>query len=84
MLVRCPSMFEGGKVIENMVQNVDVAPTIMACAGLEKAEQMVGYSFLPLLKEKRWIGEIISSTEYYWEYEFPADTNDAWYPHRSL
>ena len=57
MLVRCPSMFEGGKVIENMVQNVDVAPTIMACAGLEKAEQMVGYS---------------------------ADTNDAWYPHRSL
>lgn len=62
MLVRCPSMFEGGKVIENMVQNVDVAPTIMACAGLEKAEQMVGYSFLPLLKGERWIGEIISST----------------------
>ena len=36
-----------------MVQNVDVAPTTMACAGLEKAEQMVGYSFLPLLKGEK-------------------------------
>ena len=71
MLVRCPSMFEGGKVIENMVQNVDVAPTIMACAGLEKAEQMVGYSFLPLLKGEKvdWRDHIFY--EYYWEYEFP-------------
>ena len=70
MLVRCPSMFEGGKVIENMVQNVDVAPTNMACAGLEKAEQMVGYSFLPLLKGEKvdWRDHIFY--EYYWEYEY--------------
>ena len=71
MLVRCPSMFEGGKVIENMVQNVDVAPTIMACAGLEKAEQMVGYSFLPLLKGEKVDWRDLIFYEYYWEYEFP-------------
>lgn len=61
MLVRCPGLFEGGKVIENMVQNVDVAPTIMACAGLDKAKQMVGYSFCHCLEESWWIGEIIFS-----------------------
>ena len=71
MLVRCPGLFEGGKVIENMVQNVDVAPTIMACAGLDKAKQMVGYSFLPLLRGELvdWRDHIFY--EYYWEYEFP-------------
>lgn len=71
MLVRCPGLFEGGKVIENMIQNVDIAPTIMACAGLDKAKQMVGYSFLPLLKGERvnWRDHIFY--EYYWEYEFP-------------
>ena len=45
-----------------MVQNVDVAPTIMACAGLEKAEQMVDILSCLCSREKRWIGEIISST----------------------
>ena len=71
MLVRCPGLFEGGKVIENMVQNVDVAPTIMACAGLDKAKQMVGDSFLPLLRGELvdWRDHIFY--EYYWEYEFP-------------
>ena len=54
-----------------MVQNVDVAPTILACAGLDKAEQMVGYSFLPLLEGQDipWRDRIFY--EYYWEHEFP-------------
>ncbi len=71
MLVWSPSLVKGGKVIEQMVQNIDIAPTILACAGLDKSEQMVGYSFLPLLKGEdiSWRDRIFY--EYYWEHEFP-------------
>ena len=71
MLVWCPSMFKGGTVVEKMVQNVDIAPTILACAGLQKPQQMVGYSILPLLKGENipWRDRIFY--EYYWEHEFP-------------
>ncbi len=71
MLVRCPEFIKGGTVLENLVQNVDIAPTIMDYAGLTPAQQMVGYSFLPLLKgvDIPWRSQIFY--EYYWEYEFP-------------
>lgn len=71
MLARCPGLFKGGQVLEKMIQNVDVAPTILACAGLEKASNMVGNSFLPLLQGKDipWRDHIFY--EYYWEYEYP-------------
>lgn len=71
MLARCPGLFKGGIVVENMVQNVDIAPTIMDYLGVSKAEQMVGYSFVPLLKGEKadWRERIFY--EYYWEHEFP-------------
>ena len=71
MLVWAPGLFPGGEVVEKMVQNVDIAPTLMHCAGLEKAPQMVGESFVPLLLGKNipWRDKIFY--EYYWEYEFP-------------
>ena len=71
MLVRAPGLFEGGMVIEKMIQNIDIAPTILACAGLDKAGQMVGHSFVPLLKGAQidWRDRIFY--EYYWEYDFP-------------
>ena len=54
-----------------MVQNVDIAPTILACAGLEKPSQMVGSSYIPLLQGKDipWRNRIFY--EYYWEHEYP-------------
>lgn len=71
MLAWCPGLFQGGKILEQMVQNVDIAPTVMACAGLDKAENMVGSSFIPLLegKEIQWRDRIFY--EYYWEHEYP-------------
>ena len=71
MLVWAPGLFPGGEVVEKMVQNVDIAPTLMHCAGLKKAPQMVGESFVPLLLGKNipWRDKIFY--EYYWEYEFP-------------
>jgi arylsulfatase A-like enzyme len=71
MLAWCPSLLEGGVVVEYMVQNVDIAPTILDYLGINKAEQMVGYSFIPLLKGEKpdWRERIFY--EYYWEHEFP-------------
>ncbi|MFC4870856.1 sulfatase [Negadavirga shengliensis] len=70
-LARCPEIFPGGKTIEKMVQNIDIAPTVLEMAGLEKPDYMHGFSFIPLLKgeEVEWRDRIYY--EYYWEYDFP-------------
>lgn len=70
-LVRCPELFKGGKVITQMVQNIDVGPTCLEMAGLKKPGYMPGYSFIQLLKgdTTNWRDRIFY--EYYWEYEFP-------------
>ncbi len=72
MLAYCPEVIKGGTVVENMVQNIDIAPTVMAACGVQKASQMRGESMLPLLEGKQvddWRRRIYY--EYYWEYDFP-------------
>jgi arylsulfatase A-like enzyme len=70
-LVKCPEIFEGGKVIEQMIQNIDVAPTLIELAGLAKPDNMPGNSFVQLLNNDydNWRDRIFY--EYYWEYDFP-------------
>lgn len=70
-LVRCSDIFEGGKTIDKMVQNIDVAPAILELAGLEKPEYMPGESFVQLLEgnSSDWRDRIFY--EYFWEYDFP-------------
>ncbi len=70
-LVRCPELFDGGQKISKMVQNVDVAPTCLALAGLKKPDYMPGFSIVPLLKgeDKNWRDRVFY--EYFWEFEFP-------------
>jgi N-acetylglucosamine-6-sulfatase len=70
-LVYCPELFKGGQTITKMVQNIDVAPTILSAAGLQQPADMPGKSFLPLLKADtvQWRNKIFY--EYYWEYDFP-------------
>ena len=72
MLARCPGLFGGGQVLEKMVQYIDIGPTVLACAGLDKADNMVGSSFIPLLQGKDipWRDRIFY--EYYWEHEYPS------------
>jgi len=71
LLARCPGLFQGGQVLEKMVQNIDIAPTILACAGLEKPANMAGSSFLPLLMGKNITWRTRIFYEYYWEHEYP-------------
>ena len=49
-LVHCPEIFSGGKRIDKMVQNIDVAPTVLTAAGLQPPPDMPGKSFISLLK----------------------------------
>jgi len=70
-LAYCPELIEGGQTIEKMVQNIDIAPTVLEMAGLETPDYMHGMSMAPLFSnaEAEWRDRIFY--EYYWEYDFP-------------
>lgn len=70
-LAYCPELFSGRQTIEQMVQNIDVAPTLLTAAGLQVPARMPGKSFLPLLiqKDTPWRDKIFY--EYFWEFDFP-------------
>ena len=71
MLAYCPELCREGRVVEQMIQNTDIAPTILEMAGLQKPKHMVGTSFIPLLEGKQtpWRDRIFY--EYYWEFDYP-------------
>ncbi|MCX2742295.1 sulfatase [Mangrovivirga sp. M17] len=71
LLYGAQHMGEEGKDIEKMVQNIDIAPSILHMAGLDKPENMDGKSFVPLLhgQEIDWRERIYY--EYFWERPFP-------------
>ena len=54
-----------------MILNIDLAPTFLELAGIEKPSQMQGQSFLSLLKEENisWRDKVFY--EYYWEQALP-------------
>jgi arylsulfatase A-like enzyme len=70
-LVYAPGLFKGGQKIDRMVQNIDIAPTVLELAGLKKPTYMPGKSFVQLLKgdSTQWRNKIFY--EYFWEYDFP-------------
>ncbi|PST84531.1 acetylglucosamine-6-sulfatase [Pedobacter yulinensis] len=71
LLARCPALIRPGTRIRQMVLNIDIAPTVLALAGIEKPRQMQGESFVPLLQGKtvKWRDRFFY--EYYWENAFP-------------
>lgn len=74
MLAYAPGAIEPGTTVSQMVQNIDIAPTILDLAGVPsgKTKPMDGRSFLPLLRGGSipWRDHILY--EYYWEWNFPA------------
>jgi len=74
MLAYAPGMLKPGTKVTQMVQNIDIAPTLLDVAGVltPKAANMDGRSFLPLLRGEsiRWRDHILY--EYHWEWNFPA------------
>ena len=76
MLAYAPGRIDEGLVINDMIQNIDIAPTVMNIVGLKNEllkPEMDGISFAPLLD-----GQTIKNPrkhilyEYHWEWNFPA------------
>ncbi|MGI9239956.1 MAG: sulfatase/phosphatase domain-containing protein, partial [Verrucomicrobiales bacterium] len=77
MLAYAPGRIEAGKVVPEMVQNIDVAATMLDLAGVslpEGSPKMDGRSFRALLEGSplttAWRDHILY--EYHWEWNFPA------------
>lgn len=74
MLAYAPGMIAAGTRVEQMVQNIDIAETVLDAAGvaIPESAKMDGESFLPLLRNEQvtWRDHILY--EYYWEWNFPA------------
>jgi len=52
LIIKWPEVTEPGARCEEMVQNIDYAPTILEAAGIKTPEQVQGKSLVPLLKGK--------------------------------
>ncbi len=74
MLAYAPAWLPSGKTVRQMVQNIDIAPTVLDACGVPQPEsvKLDGNSFLPLLQGKpvAWRDHILY--EYHWEWNFPA------------
>ena len=71
LMMQCPELFRGGTIVEQMVANIDIAPTILEAAGLQAPAGLDGRSFLALAQGKPapWREHLLY--EYYWERNFP-------------
>lgn len=70
LIIWYPLKIDAGMENDNLVQNIDLAPTILDIAGLEVPGEMQGESLLPLFtgQNKNWRKEL-----YYHYYEYPAE-----------
>ena len=71
MLMRCPSLIPAGTVVDEMVANIDMAPTIMTAMGVRPPPHMDGDDALPLTRgeDVPWRDKFLYV--YYWEKNFP-------------
>ena len=72
LLVWAPGMVKPNSVMEQIIMNVDLAPTFLDLAGIAKPKQMQGFSFAEILggKSVTWQRDKVFY-EYYWEAAFP-------------
>ncbi len=70
LLIKWPGVIEPGTTCDQMVQNLDFAPTFLEMAGIDIPGEMQGESLMPLLKgkENQWERDAV----YYHYYEYPA------------
>ncbi len=70
LLARLPGVIPPGSVSDDLVNNLDFAPTFLALAGVEPPQDMQGESLLPLFQENpdlQWRKSV-----YYHYYEYPG------------
>ncbi|MBN2104776.1 sulfatase [bacterium] len=71
LLAHCPELIPAGIEVLRLVQNIDIAPSLLEASGLHPPENMDGRSFVSLMqnKEVKWRDAVFY--EYYWEWNFP-------------
>ncbi|MDO8541432.1 MAG: sulfatase [Opitutaceae bacterium] len=72
LLAQCPAAFKPGTVVKQVVANIDIAPTLLAAAGVAfDAAHFDGLSFWSLARGEAiaWRSELLY--EYYWEHNYP-------------
>jgi arylsulfatase A-like enzyme len=72
LLIWAPGMIKANSVVEQVIMNVDLAPTFLELAGISKPLDMQGNSFVQILKGSKaaWSRQNVFY-EYYWEASFP-------------
>ena len=73
LIVGWPDGIEPGSVNEHLLQNLDIAPTVLDLAGVDRPDRMQGWSMVPLLKGENpndWRDDV-----YYQYYEGPEVEN---------
>lgn len=67
--IRCPKLIKPGTVIDKMVLNIDIAPTVLDLAGIKIPASIQGQSTVPLLRgnDSGWRKDWLYSF-----YEFPG------------
>ena len=78
LLLAAPGQFAAGQVVDEMVANIDIAPTLLSFAGAKLPEHYDGMSFAGLPKQigsakpaspTAWRDHL--TYEYYWEFNYP-------------
>lgn len=71
LVMQLPDVIRAGSKIDEVVANIDLAPTFLDLAGLKAPADMDGKSYLPILRGQKiaWRDNLLY--EYYWEYAFP-------------
>ena len=74
LVMRLPEGYSRRGVVDEMVQNIDYAPTFLEMAGAAIPDDIQGRSLVPLLREVRGTREADwRDAIYYHYYEFPAE-----------
>lgn len=73
LVARFPKRFPAGSQVEQVVANIDIAPTVLELAGQKVPANMDGRSFAPLAAGETpgdgWRKHLLY--EYYWEWPYP-------------
>lgn len=80
-VIRYPGVIAPGTVVDELVANIDWAPTVLDLAGVKAPAEVQGASFLPLLKKGGQKADWRDAV-YYHYYEFPQPHHV--YPHFGL
>jgi len=71
LLMQFPKRIEAGTVIDELVQNIDYAPTLLEVAGVDVPQDMQGLSLVPLFDGAKELEG--RDALYYHYYEFPNE-----------